>query len=152
MVDKGKSISEILLSFIKTFKPQLAWESDKVKNWLYDPTQIDEKEIKKFVLDELTIFYDKRAGDLIMNHPLAIQVNLATGVANGVLVVREIEDCAKLIYNIVRKTLEFDIDSTTKKGYIYLKEIISNCILRVQTADKMLTNTFWNFYLKDLEE
>ena len=34
--------------------------------------------------------YDRRAGTLMTSHPLGIQVNLATGVANGVLVVRAI--------------------------------------------------------------
>jgi hypothetical protein len=55
------------------------------------------------------VVYDKRAQILKKSHPLAIQVNLNTGVANGVSLVRKPEDCSKLIRNILTNSLSFKI-------------------------------------------
>jgi hypothetical protein len=93
--------------------------------------------------------YESRARTLKESHPLGIQVNLATGVANGVLVVRSVTDCAGLIRRIVTRSLEVDLED--EEGYTVLREKISACIFRVMTADTMLTNTFWNFYLDPAE-
>ena len=92
------------------------------------------------------VVYDKRAKTLREIHPLALQVNLETGVANGVLVVRNIEDCAALLRRILLYDMEFHLE---KKGEMwYLLEEISNCIYRVVTGDRKLNNCFWNFYLR----
>ena len=92
--------------------------------------------------------YEKRAKTLIDHHPLGLQVNLATGVSNGVLVVRSISKCALLLRRILLNEMEFDIEE--KDNYIFLRERISKCIYRVTTGDKFLTNAFWNFYLKKI--
>lgn len=92
-------------------------------------------------------FYDERARILKESHPLAIQINLSNGVANGVLVVRKIDDCAKLLYNIITNRLEFDLGKNEEMDFWYLKERISQSIYRVVTGDKKITNSFWNFYL-----
>ena len=91
------------------------------------------------------IIYDKRAQVLKETHPLAIQVNLNTGVANGVLLVRKPEDCSKLIRNVLTNSLSFKIKKY--KGSTILEEKISGCLFRVVTDDEKLTNSFWNFYL-----
>jgi hypothetical protein len=91
------------------------------------------------------VVYDKRAQILKKSHPLAIQVNLNTGVANGVLLVRKPEDCSKLIRNILTNSLSFKIKKD--KGITILEEKISGCLFRVVTDDEKLTNSFWNFYL-----
>ena len=83
------------------------------------------------------------------SHPLGIQVDLRTGVANGVLVVRSVGDCANLVRRIVTRTLEVDLEES--KEYTVLREKISRCIYRVMTADAMLTNTYWNFYIDPAE-
>ena len=90
--------------------------------------------------------YDKRAGTLKDSHPLALQVNLATGVANGVLVVRTITDCAALLRRILLSEMEFALEE--KDGMWSLRERISGCIHRVVTNDRKLNNCFWNFYLR----
>jgi hypothetical protein len=94
--------------------------------------------------------YDKRAKTLREDHPLGIQVNLTTGVANGVLVVRSALDCARLIHRMMTGNLEFYIEAATieEKDYLMLRESISGSIFRVMTGDPLLTNSFWNFYLK----
>jgi spore coat polysaccharide biosynthesis protein SpsF (cytidylyltransferase family) len=93
--------------------------------------------------------YDNRAKTLRESHPLGIQVNLETGVANGVLVVRSLSDCATLIQRIVTRNLDLELEET--EAYTLLREKISGCVFRVMTTDAMLTNTFWNFYLDPAE-
>lgn len=89
--------------------------------------------------------YDKRAKTLEESHPLAIQVNLETGVANGVLVVRSVADCAALLRRILLNDMELEVEE--KDQMWYLREQISGCAYRVVTNDRKLNNSFWNFYL-----
>ncbi|MEP6592501.1 MAG: hypothetical protein ABJC51_02350 [Acidobacteriota bacterium] len=93
--------------------------------------------------------YDGRAETLLRTHPLGVQVNLATGVANGVLVVRTVADCAVLVKRIVTSTLQFIV--TEENGATVLRETISGCVFRIATGDVMLSNAFWNFYLEPSE-
>ena len=90
--------------------------------------------------------YDGRAKTLRQVHPLALQVNLDTGVANGVLVVRQIAQCSRLLRNIVTRTMNFELDEDGQ--FWYLRERISDCVYRVVTKDRKLSNCFWNFYLR----
>jgi len=94
-------------------------------------------------------FYDKRANDLKNSHPLGLQVCLENGVANGVLVVRNIENCAKLLYNVLTNQPKFNLEHDEDLNCWYLKEKITDCIYRVVSGDLKLTNSFWNFYLNN---
>lgn len=53
--------------------------------------------------------YEERAITLKDTHPLAIQVALESGVANGVLVVRDHKMCAKLLHEILTNSMNFSI-------------------------------------------
>jgi hypothetical protein len=97
-------------------------------------------------------FYDRRAYIIQETHPLGIQINLATGVANGVLLVRTIKDCANLLDKILTNRLEFLLECNPNSTYSCLKEKISQSIYRIVTKDQRLTNSFWNFYLSKEED
>jgi hypothetical protein len=90
--------------------------------------------------------YEKRAHTLREIHPLGIQVNLDTGVANGVLVVRSIGTCADLLERILTKKMEFAVEND--QAAWYLRERISECVFRVVTKNPKVGNCFWNFYLR----
>lgn len=90
--------------------------------------------------------YDSRANTLKRFHPLGIQVNLATGVANGVMVVRTVQDCVALLRRILTDTMEFDV--VEDDSMWYLRERISESIFRVVTKNTKINNCFWNFYLR----
>jgi hypothetical protein len=92
-------------------------------------------------------YFNKRAETLRRAHPLAIQVNLKDGVANGVLVVRSAQKCARLIYALLTNRLSFSLSHSITEGMTELKEDITGCPYRVVTDDPKLTNSFWNFYL-----
>ncbi len=91
--------------------------------------------------------YDRRAMTLKHSHPLALQVNLDTGVANGVLVVRTVEDCARLLRSVLTRTMDFALRD--ENGMWCLREAISGCAFRVTTKNRKIDNCFWNFYLRD---
>lgn len=143
--DPDERLATLLLGQLKVFEPCAAWQDHVVRGWCDAPDTADAAEIRERLKSKMTEHYDKRAATLRDSHPLGIQVNLATGVANGVLVVRTVADCAKLVRRILTSTLEFETED--HEAYVALRETISECIFRVVTKDEMLTNSFWNHYL-----
>jgi len=117
------------------------------------PTDMDQGSAVALLVKTTRDHYNKRAETLKESHPLGIQVNLDTGVANGVLVVRSSQECAELIFRIITRRLEFRIEKKSLNGVDYhvLRETISDSIFRVMTGDAMLTNSFWNYYLETVE-
>jgi hypothetical protein len=148
-----KTEQAILFEQLRIFEPEAAWKDASVRDWLNNPQGIDIPRIKERLSSSISSHYDRRARMLREDHPLGIQVNLDTGVANGVLVVRTPGNCAELIYRIITKDLQFALATKVVDGreYIMLKEIVSDSIYRVMTGDEMLTNAFWNFYLEPSE-
>lgn len=128
-----------------------AWKDTQVRKWLDEPNAIDVSHLRTRLEEAVCRHYAGRANTLKAIHPLGLQVQLSTGVANGVLVVSSIADCAALLNRIITKTLEFDLVKKVVKNkeYILLQERISGCVFRVSTGDQMLTNAFWNFYLEE---
>lgn len=147
--DPGDDDTTTLLGQLRLFDPDAAWTDPAVREWLADTQSLDPELLRSTVRSCIEAHYDRRAQTLKESHPLAIQVNLSTGVANGVLVVRTPEDCARLVRAIVTRRLEFDLEELPE--YTVLRERISGSIFRVMTADAMLTNTFWNYYLDPAE-
>lgn len=93
--------------------------------------------------------YEKRAKILQEIHPLSMQLHLDSGVANGVLVVRNARDCIKLLKRIITNTMTFSIQEHAEgENHILLEEEISECPYRVITMNRKLTSSFWNYYLK----
>jgi hypothetical protein len=78
--------------------------------------------------------FDRRADLLKGKHPLSMQVDLQSGVANGVLVVRNAEDCAELLYRILTNSMEFrikhpiifNLSEETKEKLYKLSEVFKN--------------------------
>jgi hypothetical protein len=131
------------------FEEQMLWDS------LVDPTMLKQfqtdnaAELDRFcriIASSEKQIYDKRFKTLKTSHPLAIQVNLDTGVANGVLVARDIKTCAELLWRILTNALEFNISYDEDTKCWYLKESLTDSIYRVVTDNEKLTNCFWNFY------
>jgi hypothetical protein len=142
----AESEGSILLRQLRLFEPGAAWTDGIIRQWLERPETIDIGLAAARLHQKIADHYNSRAETLKEAHPLGIQVHLETGVANGVLVVRTVDQCAKLVRQIVTRTLEFNLEE--KDGYTLLREKISNSVFRVMTGDTMLTNSFWNFYLE----
>jgi len=98
--------------------------------------------------------FDRRAKILKERHPLSMQVDLKSGVANGVLIVRNPQDCAELLYRMLTNRMQFTIkhiyletsEENGKEGYTILEESVSRCAFRVITDNERLTNSFWNLF------
>jgi len=97
--------------------------------------------------------FDKRASTLRDVHPLSLQVHLESGVANGVLVVRSADECARVLRQLLLNELSFtfgiiqDKKNPADKGVTVLLEKISKSPFRAVTRYEKLANSFWNFYL-----
>jgi hypothetical protein len=122
-----------------------------VQNWLRKPADIDFKQVARLIFHKAGEMYEHKAKALKASHPLGLQVNLETGVANGVLVVRTIAGCAKILRAILLRTWDFDIEDVPPsgkraRGAALLRERMTGCVFRAVTDDGLLTNTFWNFY------
>jgi hypothetical protein len=139
-----KQVSQILIEQLQIFAPELAWQPEH--RGLFD---CSETQLLEILYQKVDKHYNKRAETLMDKHPLGVQVNLASGVANGVLVVRDVDSCANLIENIIRNKMDFKIERCKKNGneYLLLREAISNCIFRLKSGDPLLTTTFWNYYI-----
>jgi hypothetical protein len=144
------------MSFLEEFVKKLdAFEAGMPWKSLSDASSMDKfresnrAELERFcrviALSEERI-YNKRAGTLLNSHPLGIQVNLDTGVANGVLVVRDVETCATLVRQILTNSMEFTVEHSRELECWLLREKLTKSIYRVVTNDRKLTNCFWNFY------
>jgi hypothetical protein len=138
--------ASLLLEQLRIYAPELAWTDHRVREWCSNREQVDVADLKSLVFAKMQAHFDTRARTLRDSHPLGIQINLDTGVSNGVLVVRSIDKCAELVRRIILQSLEFDLVESDHA--LELREKISDCVFRVMTKDLMLVNTFWNFYLK----
>ena len=149
---------KIILELLKIFDPALAWTKDNdgktIRDYIEGSENISEEQMLKILYIKAEKHYNDRYKTLVKSHPLGIQVNLESGVATGVLVVRDIDSCARLIRSHVLKVVEYEIHDINENGveYTYLKEKLSGCIYRVITGDPVLTNAFWNFYLNETNE
>lgn len=96
--------------------------------------------------------FEFRAKLLRELHPLSMQVDLQSGVANGVLVVRSPKECAEALYKILTNRMKFEIfhhkpkNAKKEEGYTVLKEEISQSPFRVVIDNRKLTNSFWNLF------
>ena len=89
--------------------------------------------------------FERKASLLREKHPLGIQVDINTGVANGVLVVRTLTECAHVMRTILTNRLSLRIEED-QTGTLRLVEEKTNCTYRIMVSDPVLTNSFWNFY------
>lgn len=78
-------------------------------------------------------------------HPLSRLIDFATGVAVGAMVTDSLPEVSELLYRIFENKMEYQLDHP-KKGYLRLKEKVTNSIVRLQTNDTLLSETFWNHY------
>ena len=123
---------------IERHAKSLIGKGEDIKNW--NRERLEDELVK---LDEEQ--FERKARLLREKHPLAIQVDLNTGVANGVLVVRTLTECAHVMRNILTNSLALKIERD-QSGTLRLVEERTDCTYRLMVSDPVLTNSFWNFY------
>lgn len=82
-------------------------------------------------------------------HPLSRLIDFDTGVAIGAMVATSPSEVAQLIGRILSNTLEYEL-SQIHPRYLVLKEKSTGSVVRLQTSDDLLRETFWNHYHNDI--
>ena len=78
-------------------------------------------------------------------HPLSRLINFDTGVAVGAMVATSTDQVTDLLYRIFTNTLEYELVQPRPK-YLVLREKRTQSVVRLQTSDLLLRETFWNHY------
>ncbi len=78
-------------------------------------------------------------------HPLSRLIEFETGVAVGAMVTDELGEVSELLYRIFENRMQYEFEQP-KPGYLRLKEKLTSSVVRLQTNDEMLSETFWNYY------
>lgn len=78
-------------------------------------------------------------------HPLMRLVHFDTGVPVGAMVTTTVDSVGSLIAGILSNRLEYQL-SKTAMGSLHLRERLTDSLVRLQTRDKLLQETFWNYY------
>jgi hypothetical protein len=104
--------------------------------------------------------YDRRARVFAEVHPLSLQVNQTTGNTNGIILVRDPNQCADVLYAIAKNQLkvtvnrEIEHDPLSGETSIFwvLREAVTgnNGVIRVATGWKHLRTAFWSAFRPDL--
>lgn len=83
-------------------------------------------------------------------HPLSRLIEFETGVAVGAMVTDKVEDVSELIHRIFENRMVYYLEQS-KPGFLRLKDKLTHSVVRLQTNDQLLSETFWNHYHKDRE-
>lgn len=78
-------------------------------------------------------------------HPLSRLIDFRTGVPVGAMATDSLTEVAELLRRIFENEMEYELEQP-KPDYLQLKEILTGSVVRLQTNDLMLKETFWNHY------
>jgi hypothetical protein len=78
-------------------------------------------------------------------HPLSRLIHFETGVAMGAIITDKEEEVSILIERIFQNKMQYNLEHDGN-GYLRLKERLTDSIIRLQTNDQLLNETFWNHY------
>lgn len=78
-------------------------------------------------------------------HPLSRLINFTNGVPVGAIVTDKIDDVAEIIKRVLTNEMAFELQQG-KPGHFQLREKLTKSIVRLQTADLLLREAFWNYY------
>ena len=150
---EAKSRKDIILHLLCIFEPKLIWKKEETEvRAAIEASEVDETKLYEKLCSIVKEKYDNRAFSLKEKHPLGIQIELSSGVGNGVLVARTPAQCATLLRKIILNELDYVLDPPMpdiNKEFVYLRENTTKSIFRIMTNNPLLSNTFWNFYNND---
>jgi hypothetical protein len=82
-------------------------------------------------------------------HPLSRLIEFDSGVAVGAMVTDRIEEVTELIWRLFENRMVYRLEQQTSG--LRLREDLTNSVVRLQTHDMLLSDTFWNHYHRDRE-
>ena len=78
-------------------------------------------------------------------HPLSRLINFESGVTVGAMVASSADQVTDLLRRIFTNTLEYELVQP-RPMYLVLREKCTQSVVRLQTSDVLLRETFWNHY------
>lgn len=96
------------------------------------------------MLVAVTVRFEQRARTFREVHPLALQVILSSGVLNGMLVVRSVDSCARLLRGLISNELELSL--VVDEDNYRLIERSTRSTLRVISRHRLIANAFSSFF------
>lgn len=95
-------------------------------------------------------------------HPLTKLIDFKTGVANGAMIAKNLQEVKTLIkrlfanqmrYMLTKEPIFVEMDhGKLEKAYFKLKDTQTASTIRVQTSDLFLSKSFWNYYTRHVKE
>ena len=80
-------------------------------------------------------------------HPLARLIDFRSGVAVGAIVTDRVGDVAELLKRTFTNQMEYRLDHhPSRPGFLKLFDRLTDSVVRLQTDDALITNSFWNSY------
>jgi hypothetical protein len=78
-------------------------------------------------------------------HPLSRLIEFSTGVAMGAIVTDTPSDVTEILARLFNNRMEYTLEQSTP-GYLRLREKLTSSVVRLQTNNELLSETFWNHY------
>lgn len=80
-------------------------------------------------------------------HPLSRLINMKNGVAGGTIVCSSKQEVIDILHKLFSDDMEYTVEQKKNhSGYYLLKEKTTGSVVRVQTNDKLISSSFWNYY------
>ena len=80
-------------------------------------------------------------------HPLSRLIEFETGVAVGAMVTDSRDHVVEILSRLFENRMQYSLSQhPSRKRYLHLTEQLTGSVVRLQTDDRMLTETFWNHY------
>jgi hypothetical protein len=81
-------------------------------------------------------------------HPLSRLIDFQSGITVGAMVTSSERDVAELLGRIFENRMEYVLEQN-RPGHLQLKERRTESVVRLQTSDRLLRQTFWNYYQRE---
>jgi len=80
-------------------------------------------------------------------HPLSRLIDFRSGVAVGAIVSDDVEEVAELVRRLVENKMEYRLEQhQNRPNFLKLIERLTGSVVRLQTDDSLIRETFWNNY------
>lgn len=78
-------------------------------------------------------------------HPLSRLIDFKTGVAVGCMVTSRTDYVPLLLHKLFSNSMEYEL-TRPKENFLQLREKLTGSVIRLQTNNRLLRETFWNHY------
>jgi len=97
-------------------------------------------------LGKPVIFFCEQQGAFYKDvHPLSRLIEFETGVAVGAMIADSVDQVAELLYRMFENKMVYRLDRA-RSGSLRLLDDLTGSVVRLQTSDELLSETFWNHY------